>query len=112
MNVGEVFSKEKVVQTGYEKVAASGQRKGGVGLTWRTVLDDFGKGWSLNSLTLPSALCPHCLPALPLTTSPLSVRLRKDSLRFRCLLKPLSSSALLGEPGIMLVCKQEKSQGP
>lgn len=100
LNAGEAFSKEKVAQ----------QRKGGVGLTWRTVLEDFGKGWSLNSLTLPSA--PHCPPALPLTTSPLSVRLRKDSLRFRCLLKPLSSSALLGEPGIMLVCKQEKSQGP
>lgn len=49
---------------GHEKVAASGQRKGGVGLTWRTILEDFGKGWSLNSLTLPSALCP------PLSSGP------------------------------------------
>lgn len=38
----------------------------------------------------------------------LSVRLRNDSLRLRCLLKPLSSSALPGEPGIMLVSRRLK----
>lgn len=71
----------------------------------------FGWGWSLHSLTPPSR--PPSLPsALPLATSPLSVRLRNDSLRFRCLLKPLSISALPGEPGIMLVCNQDQSQGP
>lgn len=83
----------------------NGRDKGGV--RWRTALSLLDRGWSLHSLTLPS------LPsALPLATSPLSVRLRNDSLRLRCLLKPLSSSALLGEPGIMLVCNQEQSQGP
>lgn len=43
------------------------------------------------------------MPAPPRPASPLSVRLRKDSLRLRCRLKPLSSSVLPGEPGIMLV---------
>lgn len=69
-------------------------------------------GVELHSLTLPSLPSALPSPALPLATSPLSVRLRNDSLRLRCLLKPLSSSALLGEPGIMLVCNQEQSQGP
>lgn len=76
-------------------------------MRWRTAHSLLDKGWSLHSLTLPpfSSACP-------LSTSPLSVRLRNDSLRLRCLLKPLSSSALPGEPGIMLVCNQEQSQGP
>lgn len=80
----------------------------GGGVHWRTAC--LSTGHSLTLPSLPSAF--HSPPALPLTTSPLSVRLRNDSLRFLCLLKPLSSSALPGEPGIMLVCNQEKSQGP
>lgn len=51
-------------------------------------------------------------PSPPLPPSPLSVRLRKDSLRLRCRLKPPSSSVLPGEPGIMLVWNQERCQGP
>ena len=51
-------------------------------------------------------------PPLPSPASPLSVRLRKDSLRLRCLLKPPSSSVLPGEPGIMLVWNRERCQGP
>lgn len=99
-----------MVQTCQEKMAAFGQQKAGVEgecLGGRhTRRRD--KGRSLHSLTPPS------LPAaLRLATSPLSVRLRNDSLRLRCLLKPLSSSALPpGEPGIMLVCNQEQGQGP
>jgi hypothetical protein len=61
----------------------------------------------LTFLTPPSAL----LPALPSAASPLSVRLRKDSLRLRCRLKPPSISALPGDPGIILVWNQEQCQG-
>lgn len=48
----------------------------------------------------PPPAPPHYAPPDP----PFSVRRRKESLRFRRRLKPLSSSSLPGEPGIMLVC--------
>lgn len=53
---------------------------------------------------------PHHLDPAPAPppASPLSVRLRKDSLCLRCRLKPPSSSALPGEPGIMLVWNQQE----
>lgn len=63
----------------------------------------------------PSLPPPHPAPRAPpqpSPASPLSVRLRKDSLRLRCRLKPPSSSALPGEPGIMLVWNQGRRQGP
>lgn len=56
LKVGEVFPKEMMVQTGV-KVAAFGQRKGGMGewVHWRTAGLSTGQGvWSLHSLTLPS----------------------------------------------------------
>lgn len=69
--------------------------------------------WTL--LTPPPSLHPvpsSTGPACPSPASPLSLRLRKDSLRLRCRLKPPSSSALPGEPGIMLVWNQGRCQGP
>lgn len=47
---------------------------------------------------------PH--PPHPPNPAPFSVRRRKESLRLRRRLKPLSSSSLPGEPGIMLVCRR------